>query len=108
MRKTDLAYLLVSLFAVQTPATVIISTSPPNGSVSVVPNLVGFSLEQDRWTDWAGLNTRNEFLFNVLDNLRALSGVPPIIRIGADSEDHTNFNPNVQVFAFMRVVEVVV
>lgn len=97
MRKTDITHLVVSLFVLQSSATVNISISPPSGSIQVAPNLIGFSLEQDRWTDWAGLDNRNQFFFNVLDNLRALSGEPPMIRIGANSEDHTNFNPNVKV-----------
>ncbi|TDL25597.1 glycoside hydrolase family 79 protein, partial [Rickenella mellea] len=60
------------------------------------PSLVSFSIEQDRWTDWVGTTSSNTFFFNTLDNLRRLTGQPPGIRIGANSEDHTNFNPNVQ------------
>lgn len=69
----------------------------PTGATQVAQTLIGFSLEQDRWTDWVGLNSRNQFFFNVLDNLKISSGKPPFIRIGANSEDRTNFNPNVQV-----------
>ncbi|KAF9446613.1 glycoside hydrolase family 79 protein [Macrolepiota fuliginosa MF-IS2] len=71
-------------------------TTPPEAA-PVAPSLIGFSLEQDRFTDWVGLNSRNLFFFNVLNNLKSLSGTSPFIRIGANSEDHTNFNPNVQV-----------
>ncbi|KAJ3558263.1 hypothetical protein NP233_g11543 [Leucocoprinus birnbaumii] len=67
----------------------------PNGAVQVAPTLIGFSLEQDRWTDWAGLNSRNQFFFNVLENLKDLTNEPPFIRIGANSEDNTNYNPSI-------------
>ncbi|KAK1234977.1 hypothetical protein PQX77_001811 [Marasmius sp. AFHP31] len=58
--------------------------------------LISFSIEQDRWTDWAGLNERNEFLFNTLDNVVQITGEPPDIRIGANSQDHTNFNKDLE------------
>jgi len=46
--------------------------------------------------DWAGNTSRNSFFFNTLDNLVALTGYDPVLRIGADSEDRTTFNPSVQ------------
>ncbi|KAG6864970.1 hypothetical protein C0991_005877 [Blastosporella zonata] len=64
----------------------------PPSAAQVAPDLFSFSIEQDRWTDWAGSTSRNQFLFNVLSNLAQLTGAPPRIRIGADSEDHTKFN----------------
>lgn len=70
---------------------------PSTKSTLVSPSLVSFSIEQDRWTDWVGTTSRNQFFFNTLDNLRQLSGAPPYIRIGADSEDRTNFNPTLKV-----------
>ncbi|KAF8150688.1 glycoside hydrolase family 79 protein [Crassisporium funariophilum] len=73
-----------------------ISLSSPPAAASVSQSLVSFSIEQDRWTDFVGTTTRNQFFFNALDNLKQLTGQPPQIRIGADSEDHTNFSPNVQ------------
>ncbi|KAJ7363940.1 glycoside hydrolase family 79 protein [Mycena albidolilacea] len=74
--------------------TVPIPLSPGNAP-SVSGNLVSLSIEQDRWLDWVGNVTRNSFFFNTLDNLVSLTGDAPTIRIGADSEDHTNFNPSV-------------
>lgn len=71
--------------------------SAPSAAVSISPSLVSFSIEQDRWTDWVGTTSRNQFFFNVLDNLNSLTGAPPRIRIGADSEDHTKFNQAIQV-----------
>ncbi|KAF8133070.1 glycoside hydrolase family 79 protein [Mycena galopus ATCC 62051] len=61
---------------------------------SVSGNLVSLSIEQDRWLDWSGNATQNSFFFNCLDNIVALTGASPKLRIGADSEDHTTFNPS--------------
>ncbi|KAJ7475686.1 glycoside hydrolase family 79 protein [Mycena latifolia] len=81
---------LVSGVAVTIPLSVTGDAPPVTG------NLVSLSIEQDRWLDWAGNTTRNSFFFNTLDNLVALTGAPPTIRIGADSEDHTQFSAAVQ------------
>jgi len=74
---------------------VTISLSAPAGAPTLPPSLVSLSIEQDRWTQWAGNTSRNDFLFNVLNNIVGFTQNPPHIRIGADSEDHTNFNPNI-------------
>ncbi|KDR78988.1 hypothetical protein GALMADRAFT_63807 [Galerina marginata CBS 339.88] len=73
-----------------------ISVLAPSAAPSISPSLISFSIEQDRWTDWVGTTARNQFFFNTLDNLNQLTGLPPQIRIGANSEDHTNFNGNIQ------------
>ena len=52
------------------------------------------SLEQDRWTDWAGTTQRNEFFFNTLDNIAQIAGESMQIRFGANSEDHTKYDPD--------------
>ncbi|KAJ7746112.1 glycoside hydrolase family 79 protein [Mycena maculata] len=65
-------------------------------ATAVTGNLLSLSIEQDRWLDWSGNATQNTFFFNCLDNIVEITGLPPQIRIGADSEDHTNFNPNVE------------
>ncbi|KAL0567773.1 hypothetical protein V5O48_014223 [Marasmius crinis-equi] len=83
---------IASTFAVSVP----LSTDAPAGAFVASPSLISFSIEQDRWTDWVGLDSRNEFLFNVLDNLVQITGEPPQFRIGADSEDHTNFNAAIE------------
>ena len=69
----------------------------PSTTEPVSQSLISFSIEQDRWTDWVGTTERNQFFFNTLDNLKQLTGEPPQIRIGGNSEDHTNFDQNVQV-----------
>ncbi|KIM40526.1 glycoside hydrolase family 79 protein [Hebeloma cylindrosporum] len=68
----------------------------PSTAAPVSQSLVSFSIEQDRWSDWIGVTSRNQFFFNTLDNLKQLTGEPPQIRIGANSEDHTNFGKDVQ------------
>ncbi|TFK40176.1 glycoside hydrolase family 79 protein [Crucibulum laeve] len=73
-----------------------ISVVAPPAAAPISPSLASFSIEQDRWTDWVGTTSRNQFFFNTLDNLKQLTGVPPLIRIGANSEDHTDFDPNVR------------
>lgn len=72
--------------------TVNVGNRAPSGSFVVSPSLFSLSIEQDRWTDWVGLNSRNQFFFNTLDNFVRITGEPLRLRIGADSEDHTNFN----------------
>ena len=40
----------------------------PSAAVSVAPDLVSLSIEQDRWDFWAGTTKRNDFFYNALDN----------------------------------------
>jgi len=89
---------LVVLFLVQITTSVEVSISllPPSNALVLSPSLLSFSIEQDRWTDWVGTSSRNNFSFNTLDNLGTLTGEPPRIRIGANSEDRTVYDPNVQ------------
>ncbi|KAG5635923.1 hypothetical protein H0H81_009664 [Sphagnurus paluster] len=77
---------------------VLIPLAVPSDAPVVSPSLFSFSIEQDRWTDWAGTTSRNQFFFNVIDNLGQLTGAPPHIRIGADSEDRATFNADVKSF----------
>ena len=72
------------------------ATAPPS-SIELNPALLSFSIEQDRWTDWAGTASPNTFFLNALSNLAKRTGQTPWIRIGANSEDKTNFNPDVKV-----------
>ncbi|KAF9565353.1 glycoside hydrolase family 79 protein [Agrocybe pediades] len=76
--------------------SVSIPVAAPSSAPTIASDYISFSIEQDRWTDWVGTTSRNQFFFNTLDNLNALTGAPPQIRIGANSEDHTDFNPNIQ------------
>ncbi|KAI0337156.1 glycoside hydrolase family 79 protein [Trametopsis cervina] len=65
----------------------------PDDAKALSQNLLGFSLEQDRWPDWAGVQSRNEFTHNALLNYGSLTGKPTKIRVGANSEDHTVWSP---------------
>src|ERR1700722_7512396 len=89
--------LLFIPFATSVSVPISFPISAPAVAPSISPSLFSFSIEQDRWTEWAGPVSTNAFAFNVFDNLKQLTGQPPWIRIGADSEDHTNFNSAVQV-----------
>ncbi|KAG0708093.1 glycoside hydrolase family 79 protein [Suillus ampliporus] len=68
----------------------------PSGAALVMGNLVSLSIEQDRWVDWAGTTEPNKFFNNVLDNLVQITNTPPFVRIGADSEDHTDFSYDIE------------
>ncbi|KAF8072084.1 glycoside hydrolase family 79 protein [Lyophyllum atratum] len=89
--------LCVALLAHQVfGVNVAIPLVPPSAAATISPSLFSFSIEQDRWTDWVGSTSRNQFFFNTLDNLGRLTGVPPQIRVGADSEDRATFNAAIQ------------
>ena len=70
----------------------------PSSAAPLDQGLISFSIEQDRWTDWAGTDSPNSFFLNTLTNLGERTGQPPWIRIGADSEDHTDFSNDVEVY----------
>lgn len=98
-------YLLV-LAQSTTTLTVSVPLSAPTSAVTLDPALLSFSLEQDRWPEWvatgANSDAPNTFFLNALDNLKQRTGASPWIRIGADSEDHTNFNKRVDVRTIFR------
>lgn len=93
------------LFALAAPFVSAIDVSipltAPKGAPSVAPDLVSLSIEQDRWIDWAGTTERNQFFYNALDNMVQITKAPPFIRIGADSEDHTDFSYEVEVLTLI-------
>lgn len=82
---------------------VTIPLTTPSAAVSVAPDLVSLSIEQDRWDFWAGTTKQNEFFYNALDNLVQITNSPPFVRIGADSEDHTDFSYHVKVYLYPSV-----
>ena len=84
--------------------TVTLPLTAPSSAPLLSRSLVSFSIEQDRWVDWIGQGEGNQFFLNTLDNLKQLTGEPPRIRIGADSEDRTNFNPSVQVRLYISSI----
>jgi hypothetical protein len=74
-----------------------VSLSAPKNARVVSPSLFSFSIEMDRWTDWVGSTSQNKFLYNTLNNLKRLSGQPPQIRIGGNTEDRTVFKEDAKV-----------
>jgi hypothetical protein len=90
-------HLFMLIASVVSAIEVTIPLVAPPGAASVLGNLVSLSIEQDRWIDWAGTTKPNTFFNNVLDNLVQITKTPPFLRIGADSEDHTDFSYDIQV-----------
>jgi hypothetical protein len=84
--------------------SVSIPLSAPPTAASISPSHFSFSIEQDKWLSWAGNGSRNDFAYNAFDNLKQLTGEPPWIRIGGDSEDHTVFDSTVQVRSIQFLV----
>lgn len=68
------------------------SSASATAAVLLSPSLVSFSIEQDNWLQWAGTDSKNAFFYNALSNLQTLTGELPLVRIGADSEDNSNFD----------------
>jgi len=50
------------------------------------PNLIAFSIEADRWPDWAGyeVGEPNAYARQLFDNLQKRTGHPPAVRVGGD------------------------
>lgn len=48
------------------------------------PNLIAFSIEADRWPDWAGyeVGQPNTYARQLFDNLQERTGYPPAVRVG--------------------------
>ncbi|EKM58753.1 glycoside hydrolase family 79 protein [Phanerochaete carnosa HHB-10118-sp] len=80
-----------------TSANVTLPIFAPPTSQPLSNTLLSFSIEQDRWPDWTGIDSRNEFTHAALSNLAELTGRPPKIRVGANSEDKTVWDPTVTV-----------
>ncbi|KAH9949137.1 glycoside hydrolase family 79 protein [Amylocystis lapponica] len=80
-------------------STVLVPVPPfaPTNTQPLWSTLLSFSIEQDRWPDWAGIDSRNEFTYNALQRLGSLTGSPPKLRVGADSEDHTVWSPTMTI-----------
>lgn len=70
-----------------TTATIIVPHHQPSFAERIDPRLVAFSIEADRWPDWAGqkVGQRNNFTHQLLKNLQERTGVPAAIRVGGKS-----------------------
>ena len=93
--------------------TIQIPTQKPPYAEHLSPQLAGFSIEMDRWPDWAGqaVGQPNEYTNQLLRNLGERTGVMPYLRVGgewpglltfachadalANSEDRTSVDYNV-------------
>lgn len=95
--------LLVASAVVAAPGTATTTVSVdvpiqvPSNSAPLASTLLSFSIEQDRWPDWSGIDERNEFTYSALETYANLTGQPPKIRVGGDSEDNTAWSPTVTV-----------
>ncbi|KAH8897342.1 hypothetical protein GQ53DRAFT_778460 [Thozetella sp. PMI_491] len=71
----------------------------PAWAQKLSPHLAGFSLEMDRWPDWAGqeVGKPNEYFNQLLRNLGDRTGHMPFLRIGANSEDRATIDLQFQV-----------
>lgn len=71
-----------------------IPRSYPSSAEPLDPRLVSFSIEGDRWPEWAGtkVGQPNRFTEQVLQNLYERTEARPAVRVGADSEDRTHLD----------------
>ncbi len=98
-RGTFLATVALALPLLYSVAAINVSLplSAPSGAQTLSPTLVSFSIEQDRWPDWVGTDAPNDFTIAALFNYAELTGSPPDIRVGANSEDKTVWSPTVTI-----------
>ncbi|KZT74569.1 glycoside hydrolase family 79 protein [Daedalea quercina L-15889] len=94
-----LAALVLSVVSVADASNVSVDVPvlAPSKSLPLASTLLSFSIEQDRWPDWSGIDERNEFTYSALMTYANLTGQPPKIRVGADSEDRTVWSPTVTI-----------
>ncbi len=89
-----MAALVLALVASYVSAlNVTVPTALPAHAQPLSQTLVSFSIEQDRWPDWTGIDAQNNFTHTALSNYAALTGKPPDIRVGANSVDHSFWSP---------------
>ncbi|KIR40778.1 hypothetical protein I307_02213 [Cryptococcus deuterogattii 99/473] len=82
-----------------TQASVQIPNSQPLWAQPLSPNLAAFSIEMDRWPDWAGqkVGEPNQYVNQVLTNLGERTGAMPYFRVGADSQDRATIDLSFEV-----------
>ncbi|KAF8316383.1 hypothetical protein DL93DRAFT_774021 [Clavulina sp. PMI_390] len=78
---------------------VTLTLAAPVSAQTLDSALLSFSIEGDRWPDWAGVSKPNAFFLNCLHNIAHLTGVQPSVRVGANSEDKTIFNQSIPIIA---------
>ncbi|EAL19064.1 hypothetical protein CNBH1660 [Cryptococcus deneoformans B-3501A] len=77
----------------------VIPSNQPAWAEPLSPNLAAFSIEMDRWPDWAGqkVGEPNKYVNQVLTNLGERTGVMPYLRVGANSEDRATIDLSYEV-----------
>ncbi|EAL19043.1 hypothetical protein CNBH1450 [Cryptococcus deneoformans B-3501A] len=82
-----------------TQTSVQIPSNQPAWAEPLSPNLAAFSIEMDRWPDWAGqkVGEPNKYVNQVLTNLGERTGVMPYLRVGANSEDRATIDLSYEV-----------
>ncbi|KAM5368325.1 hypothetical protein ACJZ2D_009593 [Fusarium nematophilum] len=71
----------------------------PAWAENLSPHLAGFSLEMDRWPDWAGrkVGKPNEYFNQLLRNLAERTGHMPFLRVGANSQDRSTVDLGIEI-----------
>jgi hypothetical protein len=66
--------------------TIQLPTSKPGWAEHLSPQLAAFSIEMDRWPDWAGyaVGQPNSYTNQLLKNLGDRTGMMPYLRIGGE------------------------
>ncbi|KAK1491846.1 hypothetical protein CTAM01_10169 [Colletotrichum tamarilloi] len=71
----------------------------PEWAEKLSPHLAAFSIEMDRWPDWAGqeVGKPNEYFNRLLSNLGERTGHMPFLRVGANSQDRATLDLSLEV-----------
>ncbi|KAF6821810.1 hypothetical protein CPLU01_12378 [Colletotrichum plurivorum] len=79
--------------------TLRLPSQKPAWAEKLSPHLAAFSLEMDRWPDWAGqqVGKPNAYFNQLLLNLAERTGHMPFIRVGANSQDRATVDLGLQV-----------
>jgi hypothetical protein len=73
--------LVVGALAQDASVALTVPSNKPTSASPLANDLVGMSLEADRWNDWTGnLTHPNDFTYTLLDNLKQKTGIAPVIR----------------------------
>ncbi|KAG4430882.1 hypothetical protein IFR05_013641 [Cadophora sp. M221] len=72
--------------------------SAPRDSATPDDNYVSYSIEPSSWPDFAGnLSAPNTFSYNLLKNIKQLTGEFPVMRLGGNTQDQIRFDANAKV-----------
>ncbi|TAQ87643.1 hypothetical protein B7494_g4032 [Chlorociboria aeruginascens] len=82
------------LISIVNGALIIVNTTTPTNASAVIPEaFVSYSIEFAFFPDFAGNSTfPNTFSDNLLNNLGALQGTKPYIRVGGNTQDYALYN----------------